>query len=232
MKTPYRTPAYTALTRPLLKIIVGGIFRLLGRVQVTGRENVPAKPYVVAVNHVSIIDPPAVLAFWPETLEAIGAIDVFDKPLQGQMLRMYGTIPVHRGEYDRALLDKMLDLLRAGRPVMIAPEGGRSHVTAMRRAKPGVGFILQKAGVPVVPVGLVGTTGDFIRRGLRGERPRIEIRIGRPFNLPPVPEDPVKRRLSRQEWADLIMSHIAGLLPEEYRGVYSGTAIPPAQAGQ
>jgi len=230
---PYQTPAYTRFTRPLLKAAVGGIFRLLGRVSVTGAENIPlGRPYIVAVNHVSIIDPPAVLAYWPERLEAIGAVDVFDKPIQGQMLKMYGTIPVHRGEYDRALLEKMLDLLAAGRPLMIAPEGGRSHVTAMRRAKPGVGFILQRAGVPVLPVGLVGTTGDFIQRGLRGERPRIEIRIGRAVPLPPIPEDPAARRASRQQWADLVMSHIAGLLPEEYRGVYSATAIPPAQAGK
>jgi 1-acyl-sn-glycerol-3-phosphate acyltransferase len=153
---------------------------------------------------------------------------VFDKPIQGQMLRMYSTIPVHRGDYDRLLIEKMLSLLRAGRPVMIAPEGGRSHVPGLRRAKPGVGFILQKADVPVIPVGLVGTTGDFIQRGLRGERPQIEIHIGKPIRLPPVPEDPVKRREARQEVADLVMSYIAGLLPEGYRGVYSGSAIPPA----
>ena len=76
---------------------------------------------------------------------------------------------------------------------MIAPEGGRSHVRAMRRAKPGVGFILQKADVPVVPVGLVGTTGDFIQRGLRGDRPQIEIRIGKPITLPPAPSRPCAR---------------------------------------
>jgi 1-acyl-sn-glycerol-3-phosphate acyltransferase len=144
------------------------------------------------------------------------------------MLKMYSAIPVHRGDYDRALIDKMLALLRAGRPLMIAPEGGRSHVTAMRRAKPGVGFILQKALVPVVPVGLVGTTGDFLKRGLKGQRPGIEIRIGKPIVLPPVPEDPAARRAARQQVADLVMSYIAGLLPEEYRGVYSQSAIPPA----
>lgn len=229
MPADYRPPAYTVFTRPVMRAVVGVIFRLLGRVRVTGRENIPrGQSYIVAINHVSIIDPPAVLTFWPEIIEAIGAIDVFDKPIQGQMVRMYGTIPVHRGDYDRALIDKMLALLRAGRPVLIAPEGGRSHVPAMRRAKPGVGFILQKAGVPVVPVGLTGTTGDFIQRGLRGERPQIEMHIGKPIHLPPPPEDPVRRRNARQEVADLVMSHIAGLLPEEYRGVYSGSAISPA----
>jgi 1-acyl-sn-glycerol-3-phosphate acyltransferase len=196
---------------------------------VTGRENVPlGQAYIAAINHVSIIDPPAVLVFWPETLEAIAAVEVFDKPVQGQMLRMYSVTPVHRGDYDRVLIDRMLAILKTGRPLMIAPEGGRSHAPGLRRAKPGVGFILQKAAVPVVPVGLVGTTGDFLKRGLRGERPRVEMHIGKPVVLPPVPDDPAARRAARQQVADLVMSHMAGLLPEEYRGVYSDSAIPPA----
>lgn len=229
MTDSYRPPAYTFFTRPLLRFVVGGIVRILGRLRITGPENIPlGRPYVVAVNHVSIIDPPVVLAFWPEMLEAIGASDVFDKPIQGQMVRMYGTIPVHRGDYDRALIEKILALLKAGRPMLIAPEGGRSHMTAMRRAKPGVGFILQKAAVPVVPVGLVGTTGDFLQRGLRGEHPQIEIHIGKPIQLPAVPEGAAARRAARQQVADLVMSHIAGLLPEEYRGVYAGSAIAPS----
>jgi 1-acyl-sn-glycerol-3-phosphate acyltransferase len=202
---------------------------LLGRIEVRGAENVPiGRPYIAAANHVSIIDPPVMLCFWPETLEAVGASDVFDKPFQGELLRLYGTIPVRRGEYDRALIERILSLLSAGRPMMIAPEGGRSHVTAMRRAKPGVGFILQRAGVPVVPVGLIGTTGDFVRRGLRGERPSVEIRIGKPIRLPPAAEHPGERRAARQEIADLVMSHIAGLLPDEYRGVYAHSAVASA----
>ena len=229
MTETYRLPAYVRFTRPPLIAAVRTVFKLLGRITVSGRENVPlGQPYIAAMNHVSIIDPPAALCFWPETLEAIGAVEVFSRPFQAQLVKWYGTIPVHRGEYDRALIDKLLALLGAGRPLMIAPEGGRSHVTAMRRAKPGVGFILQKAGVPVLPVGLVGTTGDFLARGLRGERPQAEMRIGRPIRLPPTPSDPVQRREARQQVADLVMSHIAGLLPEEYRGVYAESAIVPA----
>jgi 1-acyl-sn-glycerol-3-phosphate acyltransferase len=223
----YHLPVHVRFTRRPLVAAVRVLFLLLGRITVTGRENVPlGQAYIAALNHVSIIDPPAALCFWPEPLEVIGAVNVFDKPVQGQLLKLYGAIPVHRGEYDRALIDRVLALLAAGRPMMIAPEGGRSHVRAMRRAKPGVGFILQKANVPVLPVGMVGTTGDFLQRGLRGERPAIEMRIGRPIQLPPAPADPAARRAARQQVADLVMSHIAGLLPEEYRGVYADSAIP------
>jgi 1-acyl-sn-glycerol-3-phosphate acyltransferase len=82
---------------------------MLGNVSITGKENIPyGKPYVVAINHVSIFDPPFAGAFWPDRLEIIGAADVFDKPSQGWLLKGYGVIPVHRGDYDRLLLTKII----------------------------------------------------------------------------------------------------------------------------
>ncbi len=228
----YHVSAGLRLRRFLLKNTVRFLFNAMGRVRVSGLENIPhGQTYVVAANHVSIFDPPLVLSFWPVNLEAIGAVDVFDKPVQGPMLKMYGTIPVHRGEYDRKLIDTMLAILRSGYPLLIAPEGGRSHVPAMRRAKPGVGYILDEAQVPVVPVGMIGTTDDYLQQALHFKRPQVEIRIGQPFRLPPLEGRGALRRESRQRNADLVMRHVAGLLPPEYRGVYADTAILPPEAG-
>jgi len=155
----------------------------------------------------------------------IGASDVFAKKGQGPLLKMYGVIPVHRGDYDRALFEKIFAILKSGRPLIMAPEGGRSHEVAMRRAKPGIGYILERAQVPVIPVGLVGTTDDFWQRAQRGEKPRLDIRIGKPIHFPPMNEQGARRRAARQDNSDLVMRHIAGLLPEEYHGVYAGQAI-------
>jgi 1-acyl-sn-glycerol-3-phosphate acyltransferase len=134
---------------------------------------------------------------------------------------MYGATPVHRGLFDRELIDEMLTMLRAGMPLLIAPEGGRSHRPAMRRAKPGIAYIVEETGVPVVPVGIFGATDDFLKRGLRLERPRIGMRVGRPFHLPPLEGRGDVRRASRQCNADLVMRRIAELLPPEYHGVYA-----------
>jgi len=211
--------------RPVFRMI----YHVLGRVKVTGQENVPlGKPYVIAMNHISIFDPPLVVSFWPEEPEVIGAVDVFEKKGQGQILSMYGVIPVHRGDYDRVLLDKILAILKMGRPLVIAPEGGRSHVPAMQRAMPGVGYIIEHAQVPVIPVGLVGTTDDFWQKAKRGLKPQLEIRIGKPIIFHPMLEKGAARRDARQKNADLVMQTIAGLLPEEYHGVYAGQAIRPA----
>ncbi len=222
----YRVPLRFQISRPILRGAFRGLFHILGHVKITGRENVPfGKPYVAAINHVSIFDPPFAASFWPETLEIIGASDVFAKPGQGKLLKLYGVTPVHRGEYDRALLDWTVQVIRAGCPLMIAPEGGRSHVTAMRRAMPGIGYIVDATRVPVMPVALVGTTDDFWQRARRGEKPNLEMRIGKPILLPPIEEKGAARHAARQRNADLVMSHIAGLLPGEYRGVYAESAI-------
>ena len=227
-KRIYRVSFALRLRRLTLKMLARGVFRFLGNIKMTGLENIPAgQPYVVAINHISIFDPPFTLAFWPTAIEAVGAADVFDKPFQGQLLEMYGVIPVHRGEYDRDLIEIMLAMLRSGFPLMIAPEGGRSHATAMRRAKPGVAYILDEARVPILPVGIVGTTGDFMKDGLTSRRHTLELRIGKSFTLPPIEGRGEARRDARQHNADLIMQHIAGLLPPEYRGVYSDSAIFP-----
>jgi 1-acyl-sn-glycerol-3-phosphate acyltransferase len=229
MKELYRVPLRYRISRFFMKPAFRSIFHILARIRIFGKENIPSgKPYVVAMNHVSIFDPPLVGAFWPEQLEIIGAADVFDKPGQGLVLKAYGVIPVHRGDYDRALLVKIIHILRSGLPLLIAPEGGRSHVPAMRRALPGVGYIIEQTRVPVVPAALVGTTEDFWQRARHGQRPRLEMRIGKPLHLPEINVKGSERHQARQQNADLVMRHLAGLLPEEYRGVYADSPIFPA----
>lgn len=222
----YQVSLQFRIVRPFLKTVFRGIFHTLARVKITGTEHIPYRaPYVVAMNHVSIYDPPFVAAFWPEMLEIIGAIDVFSKPGQGQLLKLYGVIPVHRGDFDRSLIVRIIAIIKSGRPLLIAPEGGRSHEPAMQRAKPGIAYIVEKTNAVVLPVGLVGTTEDFWQRAVRGEKPVLEMRIGKPITLPSIPAHGVDKHAARQRNADLVMSHLAGLLPEEYRGVYAGSVI-------
>ena len=228
MSGTYRVPLKYKLSRTVLRAVFRGIFHVLSNIKITGKENVPyGKPYVVAINHVSIFDPPFAASFWPEQLEIIGASDVFEKPGQGQLLRAYGVIPVHRGDYDRTLFMRIISVIKAGYPLLIAPEGGRSHVTAMRRAKSGVAYIVEQTKVPVLPAALVGTTEDFWHRATHGDRPSLEMRIGKPITLSETTAKGKDKHEVRQANADFVMNHLAGLLPEEYRGVYADSAILP-----
>jgi 1-acyl-sn-glycerol-3-phosphate acyltransferase len=158
----------------------------------------------------------------------MGAADIWSRPGQNILARLWGGIQVRRGEYDRAMFETVLGALRSGRPLLIAPEGGRSHAPGMRPAKPGIAFVAEESGMPVVPVGIVGTTDDFWHKASRGKRPPLEMHIGAPLLIPPVEAKGAERKDARQRNADLIMQHIAALLPEEYRGVYGNNP----QAGQ
>ncbi len=227
----YQIPLGLRLPRLIAKTAIRWLFKSFAAVRITGLDNIPrGEPYVVAINHISIFDPPLVLSLWPEMLEAVGASDAFERPFEGELLRIYGVIPVHRGEYDRAVIDTMLSVLRSGRPLMIAPEGTRSHGHGLGNAKPGVGYILDEARVPVVPVGIVGTTEDFLKRATHLKRPLLEMRIGVPFRLPAIQGAGAARRTARQGNADLVMKYIAGLLPLAYRGVYADSAILPGSS--
>jgi len=227
----YSVPLHTRIFRAVLRPIFRGIFHILSRVRITGRENIPRSgAYLIVINHVSLFEAPFMLAFWPVAPEAVGAADIWSRPGQATLARIYGGIQVHRGEYDRSLVSTMLEVLKSGRPLLIAPEGGRSHTPGMRRGLPGAAYVVDQAAVPVIPVGIVGSTDDFLKRALRGERPTIEMRIGQPVRLPTMEEKGQARREARQRNVDRIMLHIAALLPPEYRGVYADDALAEGDA--
>jgi len=222
MVSTYTVSWGTKLFRPTGRAFFRGLYHLLSRVEISGLENIPSNgAYLIAVNHVSLFDAPFVISFWPVAPEAAGAADLWNRPGISVLARLYGGIRVHRGRFDRQLIDQVDAVLRSGRPLVIAPEGGRSHTAGMRRAKPGVAYLVEKADVPIIPVGVIGATDDFLARALRGNRPEIKMVVGSLFHLPPVEGKGEARRNSRQRNADMIMRHIADLLPLEYRGVYA-----------
>ena len=217
----YYLAPYVKMLRPGIRSIFRVLFHLLGKVTITGLEHVPKEgAYLIAFNHISLFDPPFVVSFWPSVPEVVGAAEVWDRRGQGALMRMYGVIPVHRGDLNRTLIRRMVGSLRSGRPLAIAPEGERSHQPGLMRAWSGVAYIAEVSNVSVVPVGVIGSTEDFFERGFRGERPPIEMRIGPEIKLPPVEGRGAVRRAARQKNADVIMAHIAAMLPLDYRGIY------------
>lgn len=218
----YQVPFGNRVSRKVLRPFFRCLFRILGKVELNGFENIPAKgAYLVAPNHVSIVDGPFVIAFWPKDLEFAGASDIWGRKGQSLLAKYYGGIKVHRSRFDRNLIDATLSLLRAGYPLLIAPEGGRSHKPGLRKANPGVAYLADEANVPVIPVGVFGCTEDFLSNGLTGKRQRIGMNVGKPLVLPKIHGSGASRREMRQENADLVMTHIAQLLPQDYRGYYS-----------
>lgn len=195
------------------------IFKLLAKIEVTGLENYPAKgPFIIAINHLTIIDPMIVLAVAPPVKVTIFVATKWeDKPFVGWLVRGLDGIFVHRGEVDRHALQASLKVLREGGTLGIAPEGTRSDTGTLIKAKPGVAYIAQKAKVPIIPVGISGQL-NFGKTLLKLRQLRLRVSFGKPIYLPPL--SGANKTAQLQAQADQIMVAIGKLLAPELHGVY------------
>ena len=223
MTEEHRVPVGIQISRRFLRLFFKSLFHLLGKVELAGLENIPThNRYVIVFNHVSLIEVPFIAAFWPVVIEIIGAAAVWDRSGQSLIAKMWGGIQVNRTEFDREVFKQVERVFEAERPLMISPEGGRSHQPGLRRGKPGVAYIIDKADVVVLPVAVVGNTMEFLTQSLKLKRPTIRMIVGEPFKVPRLEGKGKERRIARQKNTDFIMAKLAALLPENYRGVYAG----------
>ena len=127
---------------------------------VLGKENIPEKaPYIVASNHRGIVEPAMLLHTFDKWIYFMVKHKTFDMPIVGKFINSAGMFPVHRGEPDRAALEKAVNYLKSGQVVGIMPEGtrGRGDLTDFNAFKKGTAVIATRAGkVPIVPVGMTG----------------------------------------------------------------------------
>jgi 1-acyl-sn-glycerol-3-phosphate acyltransferase len=176
-------------------------------------------------NHLSNIDPPLLSASVPRTILFMAKQELFEPGLLRAIVQGYGAFPVRRGQLDRVALRLAMDELKRGQVVGMFPEGSRSQTQRLQAPQPGAALLASHSGAPLLPVAI---TGSEQMKGFRSifDRPRITVTIGRPFVLPEVDDRRTRARLGQQ--SDVIMEHIAELLPEAYRGGYGG----PARAGR
>ncbi|MCP4518823.1 MAG: 1-acyl-sn-glycerol-3-phosphate acyltransferase [Delftia sp.] len=140
-------------------------------------------------------------------------------PIIGWAITKAGAIWVRRGEVDRKALRQSLDALAAGYPLALAPEGTRSHTGALIEGRKGAAFLAVRSGAPILPSVAWGTEKIFPSLK-RLRRARVPIRFETPFHLPP--RGDASRAEHVQYCTDLIMTRMASMLPESYRGVYAG----------
>ena len=215
-----RRPTYrtSPLVYRIMKWIFGGLLRTIYRYEAIGQENLPSDgPVIVAVNHLHLADPPAVMLAVPRKVVTLAASKWLNRPVVGPILRLAGVVFVRRGEVDRQALRHCFDHLANGGVLALAPEGTRSKTGGLQRAKPGVAYLASRSKAPIVPVAVWGT--ERLSDWARLKRPTCKVVVGRPFRLPEFSRRPATEEL--QHLADLIMIRLGLLLPASYRGVYS-----------
>jgi 1-acyl-sn-glycerol-3-phosphate acyltransferase len=154
------------------------------RVRAEGVEKLdPNGSYVFAANHGSFMDIPAILSVLPQQFRFFAKKSLFRIPFLGTHLKRAGHLPVDRSNA-RNSLKSMSEgaayVMNRRISVLLFPEGGRS-AKGLREFKEGAVYIAIKAGVPLVPIALVGMRDLLPMGSIHLRSGRVTLRVGDPI---------------------------------------------------
>jgi 1-acyl-sn-glycerol-3-phosphate acyltransferase len=152
--------------------------------EVTGRERLePGRTYVLMSNHQSVFDIFALFRAFDRPFRMVAKRTLFWIPILGWSMWMCGFIPIDRSDRESAIrsLDRAARKIRSGISVLLFPEGTRSRDGTLHPFKKGGFMLALKAGVPVVPVVVLGTDRIMEKGSLEVGRAEVTVRIGEPI---------------------------------------------------
>jgi 1-acyl-sn-glycerol-3-phosphate acyltransferase len=146
---------------------------------------VPGATYVFVSNHQSIYDIPVIFASLPHQLRIIAKASLARFPVLGWHLRRGGHLFVDRQRPDRAgILRRWRALVSDGLSLLIFAEGTRSWDGRVGRFKAGSFLLAIEAGLPIVPLSVIGTRQVMAKGRLRTEPARVQLIVHDPIQPP------------------------------------------------
>lgn len=203
----------------LSTIFLKSAIRILCRVDSGEMKKIPLKgPGIIVINHINFLEVPLIqVCMHPRKMHGLVKKETWNNPFLRFFLNTYGAIPVDRGGVNKQAFADVKKALDDGAYICIAPEGTRSGDGILKKGRSGITAIALMNGVPVIPVAHRG--GENIWRNMkRLKRTDIILKVGKPFIIKNG-NQPGKE--TREKITEEIMYQLAGLLPEEMRGVYS-----------
>lgn len=211
------------ITRAILLLLS----RVLLGIRIEGADRVPPDGGILVIgNHLHNADPLLIAIACPRPVHFMAKRELMTVPVIGRIIRLGGTFAVDRGRADRTAIRRAEATLTQGIALGMFPEGTRSRSRQIERTLPGAGLIALRGNAPIVPVAVTGSE-RLPFNGAKGDRGRkpdpghkgVRIVFGEPFRLPPTIDG---KRTSADQAIELAMRHVAEMLPEAYRGIYSG----------
>ena len=213
--------------------------RLLFRPRIEGAENIPRTgPAILVSNHISAGDTFLVPALMRRRLTFPAKLELFHgQGLKGRMLgwflRVVGQVPMDRsgGRASAGSMENVLQILRDGKLLGIYPEGSRSPDGRLYKGKTGVARLVLQAGVPVIPLAVIGTefVPSVIPRVPTMKRPLV--RFGKPLDFSAYAGAGNDREVLR--WVtDQIMDEVMRLSGQEYVDAYASSVKAALAAGE
>jgi len=181
-----------------------------------GQERMPATGGgVIAVNHLSAIDPTLVGIFSPRPIYFMTKIELLSIPVAGEIIKWTGAFPVKRGASDRDAVRIARSLVSRGKVVCLFVEGTRQRHGYPGRVQPGATMIAMRENVPIIPCGLY-STGWNLRN-----RMACALVWGDPIDLSPLP----RNGRGYQEGGEIVGAEILRLWRQAGEAVAAG--MPP-----
>ena len=174
----------------VLRWIMSVYFRARLKIRLEGEENVPDKgAFVLVLSHQSHLDSLLLHTFCPRLMFTLAKSSVFRTRFMAWLAPRVGAVPTRRYQIDPQAVRVALRLIGRGEGVGVFPEGERSWDGRLQPLRSGTIRLLLKAGVPVIPCGIIGTYAVFPRWGhmnwfkvVLGRQPVI-IRYGEPIQF-------------------------------------------------
>jgi 1-acyl-sn-glycerol-3-phosphate acyltransferase len=205
---------------------VRSALRLAGvRVRVVGLEHIPPGVCIFAANHVSNMDPLAFIPAIPRRVSILAKNDVFRIPILSKAMQLAKFIAVDRADRGAAAesVDLAVQYLKEGLSFAIYPEGTRSRDGHLLSFKKGAFVMAIQAGVPIVPVSIVGAQ-SLMRKGEWKMQPgEVTIRFGQAVDASQYTMERRGELLARVE------SLVAAGLPPEQQPLPLGE-LPPSSS--
>ena len=152
--------------------------------EVCGKEFIPKRGgFVLVSNHASLLDPILLGVSCPRILNFAAKDSLFSNPLFAVLLRRVGAFPIKRWSADLSAVRESVRRLKEGRGLVVFPEGTRSTDNQIKDLSAGFIFLAHKAGVPVVPARIYGSS-EALAKGRRMIKPiGIRVIFGRSFSV-------------------------------------------------
>jgi len=207
------------------------MFLYIRRTTTTGRENIPKTGGAILVsNHLNNADPCVIPGVFNRRIVTMAKKEMFRWPVISWLFKFIGAFPVDRQGADLGALREAQRVVNDGLLLLMFPEGTRSRDQQLHRGFPGTALVAYRTGAPIIPIAITGTQGlpwpwVFVRPFIG---PRVTITIGKPFYPPAT--DRITTQAAKDA-TDFIMTRVAELLPESYRGEYR-ESVAREQAGE
>ncbi|MBL1216793.1 MAG: 1-acyl-sn-glycerol-3-phosphate acyltransferase [Planctomycetes bacterium] len=173
-------PPLSILAYEATRLCAYSVFSWLYDLRIFGADQIPdSGPLLIVSNHQSHLDPPLMTMLSRRHQYFMARSTLFGQPAFAGLIRLMHAIPLDQSRGDTRSFKTALEHLGLGRLICIFPEGSRSESGAVDEFKPGVGLLIKRAKVPVVPVAIEGAFDIWPRtQRLPKLRGRIHMKIG------------------------------------------------------